>query len=306
MIPGFNHNIRYLDRTYHVQTEDSGPKNPVIITHLFIGGTILATQRSNYSDLVDNEAMEDLVRVRMQEQHKTMLRGLMDGRMDHLLSIEPAAAPFGPAAAFDTLADLRATFPTPVPSLVASPTAPAPSPSAPAPPPPVDLALASLPGSIPPVEVAPPRPATASAKPTNTAPRPTSPPPPPPSPAPLPSARTPTLRQPPVMLEPIEAPPRVLVEQPASGATPTAKAALWPPVSMPLTVPRGTAPLTIADALGAPSVNAAALAGAAPSLARVQGLFGEDLISDKSLDDVILQYLVEDYMAEEEKGKKKP
>jgi len=42
VVPGFNHNIKHKGRIFHVQTEDSGPKNPHIITHLFVGGNILA------------------------------------------------------------------------------------------------------------------------------------------------------------------------------------------------------------------------------------------------------------------------
>ena len=44
MIPGFNHNIKHKGRIYHIQTEDSGPKNPHIITHLFVGGNVLASK----------------------------------------------------------------------------------------------------------------------------------------------------------------------------------------------------------------------------------------------------------------------
>jgi hypothetical protein len=38
-VTGFNHNIKYKGKVYHVQTEDSGVNNPHIITHLFVGGT---------------------------------------------------------------------------------------------------------------------------------------------------------------------------------------------------------------------------------------------------------------------------
>ena len=38
MIPGYNHNVKYKEGVYHIQTEDSGLDNPHIITHLFIGG----------------------------------------------------------------------------------------------------------------------------------------------------------------------------------------------------------------------------------------------------------------------------
>ena len=55
---GFNHNVRHLGRVYHVQTEDSGVGNPHLFTHLFFGGTILATKRVDY----DPSANETLVR----------------------------------------------------------------------------------------------------------------------------------------------------------------------------------------------------------------------------------------------------
>ena len=45
---GYNHNVRYAGRLWHVQTEDSGVNNPHIFTHLFHDGTILATKRVDY------------------------------------------------------------------------------------------------------------------------------------------------------------------------------------------------------------------------------------------------------------------
>ena len=42
---GYNHNVRYAGRLWHVQTEDSGVQNPHLFTHLFHDGTILATKR---------------------------------------------------------------------------------------------------------------------------------------------------------------------------------------------------------------------------------------------------------------------
>ena len=49
MVVGFNHNINYKGRVYHVQTEDSGIGNPHLITHLFVGGNILASKKSSYA-----------------------------------------------------------------------------------------------------------------------------------------------------------------------------------------------------------------------------------------------------------------
>ena len=81
-VTGFNHNIKYKGKVYHVQTEDSGVNNPHIITHLFVGGNILASKKTSYADIVDAEGLSDLVRQLMEEQHKEMLRNLIAGTYD--------------------------------------------------------------------------------------------------------------------------------------------------------------------------------------------------------------------------------
>lgn len=96
MIPGFNHNIKHKGRVFHIQTEDSGAKNPHIITHLFVGGNILASKKTNYDELVGQHDYEKTVRSMMEEQHKQMLRNLINGVYD---TIESAPAYYldGPA-----------------------------------------------------------------------------------------------------------------------------------------------------------------------------------------------------------------
>lgn len=66
---GYNHNVRCGNVVYHVQTEDSGPKNPHVITHIYSEGTILATRRFDYQA----EDPEEKVLEQMQRQHKEML-----------------------------------------------------------------------------------------------------------------------------------------------------------------------------------------------------------------------------------------
>jgi hypothetical protein len=73
---GFNHNVKYRGRIFHVQTEDSGPISPRIFTHLYYGGTILASKKHEY----DPNAAEDVVRALMQSQHKAILKELKGGR----------------------------------------------------------------------------------------------------------------------------------------------------------------------------------------------------------------------------------
>ncbi|MFO0594035.1 MAG: hypothetical protein U0228_01990 [Myxococcaceae bacterium] len=83
-VTGFNHNIKHKGKVYHVQTEDSGASNPHIITHLFVGGNILATKKSSYTDIVKSPNLAELVREMMEEQHKQMLRNLINGSYDNV------------------------------------------------------------------------------------------------------------------------------------------------------------------------------------------------------------------------------
>jgi hypothetical protein len=84
MIPGFNHNIKHRGRVFHVQTEDSGPKNPHIITHLFVGGNIVSSRKTQYAELLGQDGYEAVVRKSMEEQHKQMLRDLIKGAFDNV------------------------------------------------------------------------------------------------------------------------------------------------------------------------------------------------------------------------------
>ncbi len=82
MVTGFNHNIKHKGRLFHVQTEDSGIENPHIITHVFIGGSIIASKKTSYADITHAENLPQLVRTLMEEQQKEMLRGVIHGAFD--------------------------------------------------------------------------------------------------------------------------------------------------------------------------------------------------------------------------------
>ncbi|MDY7228491.1 hypothetical protein [Hyalangium rubrum] len=86
-VTGFNHNIKHKGKVYHVQTEDSGVNNPHIITHLFVGGNILASKKTSYADILNAENLAEVVRELMEEQHKEMLRNLINGVYDNYESI---------------------------------------------------------------------------------------------------------------------------------------------------------------------------------------------------------------------------
>lgn len=80
MLVGYNTNVPYKGNLYHIQTEDSGLKNPVIITLLYIKGTILASKKINYAHIASTPDYKEKVRELMKEQHKTMMKELINGK----------------------------------------------------------------------------------------------------------------------------------------------------------------------------------------------------------------------------------
>jgi hypothetical protein len=85
MITGCNTNVLYRGKQFHVQTEDSGRANPHIISHVYHGGTIIASEKSGYADRVDSEEIDIKVRAQIELQHKTMLKRLTGGELDAVI-----------------------------------------------------------------------------------------------------------------------------------------------------------------------------------------------------------------------------
>lgn len=90
MVGGFNTNVRYRGRVFHVQTEDSGQDHPHIITLLYEGGAILYSRKQDYEDRLDGTDVETEVRELMEEQHREMVRHLKGGGFDSLLGLNDA------------------------------------------------------------------------------------------------------------------------------------------------------------------------------------------------------------------------
>jgi hypothetical protein len=82
MVLGFNHNVVYKGEVFHVQTEDSGVKNPHIITLLYRGGVILCSKKTSYADILMMDNLDSVVEELMKAQHKEMLRRLKSGEFD--------------------------------------------------------------------------------------------------------------------------------------------------------------------------------------------------------------------------------
>lgn len=94
MLTGFNTNIRHRGVLFHVQTEDSGRANPHVITHLFHGGNIMASEKRDYSDKLEIEDLETEVRTLMEGLHKDMLKRLTRGEYDDGIQARLGAGAF--------------------------------------------------------------------------------------------------------------------------------------------------------------------------------------------------------------------
>ncbi len=84
MITGFNTDIQHEGVTYHVQTEDKGVNTSLILSLVYDGGTILASKRSSYSDLLNDAFDEKVLAERLQKQHKLMCAAVRAGRIEDL------------------------------------------------------------------------------------------------------------------------------------------------------------------------------------------------------------------------------
>ncbi len=89
MLTGFNHNLKYRGKVYHVQTEDGGRENPHIVTHTFLGGVILDTVRTSYADIMGQEGWQDTLRDMMKAQHLEGIRRLFSGTFDAAADSKP-------------------------------------------------------------------------------------------------------------------------------------------------------------------------------------------------------------------------
>ncbi len=84
MIIGFNTDIEHDGVIYHVQTEDKGLETPIILSLVYTGGTILASKRSPYEDLIAEGYSDEALAERLKRQHKLICAAIHSGRIDDL------------------------------------------------------------------------------------------------------------------------------------------------------------------------------------------------------------------------------
>ena len=83
---GMNSNIHHQAKVLHVQTEDSGYEHGHIITHIFLAGSIVASQKLDYSSDCNETTIQELIK----KQHHEMITALKTGQFDKKILLKRA------------------------------------------------------------------------------------------------------------------------------------------------------------------------------------------------------------------------
>jgi hypothetical protein len=220
VLTGFNTDIKFAERVYHVQTEDRGLGNPVVESLVYVGGEILLSKKSPYTQHVQGDRVDEkAVRELMDLQHRRIIEAIRRGRLDakkqapgstlewgdEIYTSEPNVSPAAIAAVAAMLAVPSEPLPGDRPRGAPPRTEGAPPPKKAAGPPPATKpatpALAAK-ASAPPATPAPAPPASTGARPAATASsrRPSAPSH---TPLPFPSAIAPSVKLPSPAAEPV-------------------------------------------------------------------------------------------------------
>jgi hypothetical protein len=100
MLTGYNTDIKHEGIVYHVQTEDGGTGNPVIVSLVYQGGRILASRRTSYAKLLGTEDLLPRLRDLLEKQHQEMIQSIRNGTLG---STEAKTSVPGPETAVNPL-----------------------------------------------------------------------------------------------------------------------------------------------------------------------------------------------------------
>jgi len=95
MLTGYNTDIKHEGIIYHVQTEDGGTDNPVIVSLIYQGGRILASKKTSYAHLLGTENLIAHLRDLLEHQHRAMIKAILTGAPVTGRTIDAAAPASG-------------------------------------------------------------------------------------------------------------------------------------------------------------------------------------------------------------------
>ena len=83
VLKGFNSDISYGGKKFHLQTEDWGRENPYFVSQVFHNGAVIKTIKIPYTKVLPrglNSTLES-VRLALETQHRSILDLLVSGQL---------------------------------------------------------------------------------------------------------------------------------------------------------------------------------------------------------------------------------
>ena len=111
MLPGLNTDVSHEGFGYHVQTEDLGEKNPIVLTLVYKSGAVVLREQLEYGDIFGGRLSVSQVKTLMEAQHRRVMRRVAAGDIESE-AVSPAASGGPPPG------DLSASPASPAPDVV--------------------------------------------------------------------------------------------------------------------------------------------------------------------------------------------
>ncbi len=93
MLIGYNNDVEYRGKAFHIQTEDHGENDPKIESQVFHQGQILDTEVVSYVSIVkrhdDEEVANEKIKSLMWKTHKGLYERLLSGEYDERVGLDP-------------------------------------------------------------------------------------------------------------------------------------------------------------------------------------------------------------------------
>lgn len=93
MLIGYNNDVQYRGKTFHIQTEDRGAPSLQIETQIFHAGAILDTRIISYEEIYNASSSVDErntnIKALMKKTHRGLYRNLFSGKYDEFVGLEP-------------------------------------------------------------------------------------------------------------------------------------------------------------------------------------------------------------------------
>ena len=98
MLIGYNNDVDYRGKQFHIQTEDHGMSLAKIESQVFHQGQILDTEYVDYGDIVEehdgsDEALNKRLQSLLLRTHKGLYKRLVSGKYDDMVGLEPLDDP---------------------------------------------------------------------------------------------------------------------------------------------------------------------------------------------------------------------